>query len=233
VSWSTLSREHSQADRHLLDILRQGLTKEFPNPDRIGCPRPTLLRDIARRRVPLEEAKPWLDHLASCSPCYQDFTEFRKQFSSGRRKLQLSLAAAAVFLFGFAGWLWEHNHPAEQTSATAILDLRERSVPRGQNPTETELPPLEIPRSAKHVIVELPIGSREGVYEVALLSNSNEVEPPGGPRVLLSTTGTAQLENHTMVLRADVDLERISPGTYLLGVRQPGLEWTRFPIRVL
>jgi hypothetical protein len=233
VSWSTLSREHSEADRRLLEILRLGLTKEFPNPDRIGCPRPTLLRDIARRRVPLEEAKPWLDHLGSCSPCYQDFTEFRKQFSSGRRKLQLSLAAAAVFLFGFAGWLWEHNRPAVKTSATVILDLRERSVPRGQIPTETELPPLEIPRSAKHLVMELPIGSREAIYEVALLDSSDKAKTPDGPIALLSTTGTAQLENHTMLLRADVDLERISSGTYLLGVRQPGLEWTRFPIRVL
>jgi hypothetical protein len=232
VSWSTLSREHSEADRRLLEILRQGLASEFPNPDRIGCPRPTLLRSIARRRVPLAEAKPWLDHLGSCSPCYQDFTEFRKQISSQRRKLQLSLAAAAVFLFAFAGWLWEHTRPAVKTSATVILDLRERSVPRGQNPTETEPPPLEIPRNAKHVIVELPIGSREGVYEVALLSNSDEVEPPGRPRVLLSTTGTAQLENHTMVLRADVDVGRISPGSYVLGVRQRGLEWMRSPVRV-
>ena len=233
MSWSTLSREHSQADRRLLEILRQGLTKEFPNPDRIGCPRPTLLRDIARRRVPLEEVKPWLDHLGSCSPCYQDFTEFRKQISSQRRKLQLSLAAAAVFLFAFAGLLWEHTRPAVKTTATVILDLRERSVLRGQSPTETELPPLEIPRSAKHLVMELPIGSREGVYEVALLDSSDKANTPDGQIVLLSTTGTAQLENHTMFLRADVDLGRISPGTYLLGMRQPGLEWTRFPIRVL
>jgi hypothetical protein len=229
-----LSRErHSQDDRRLLEILRQGLTKEFPNPDRIGCPRPTLLRDIARRRVPLEEAKPWLDHLGSCSPCYQDFTEFRKQISRQRRKLQLSLAAAAVFLFAFAGWLWEHTRPAVKTTATVILDLRERSVLRGQSPTETELPALEIPRSAKHLVMELPIGSREGVYEVALLDSSDKTNTPEEQRVLLNTTGTAKLQDHTMFLQTEIDFGKISPGPYFLGVRQPGLEWTRFPIRVL
>jgi hypothetical protein len=91
---------------------------------------------------------------------------------------------------------------------------------------------LEIPRGAKHLVMELPIGSREGIYEVALLDSSDKANTPDGPIALLSTTGTAQLENHTMLLRADVDLERISPGTYLLGVRQPDLEWTRLPIRV-
>ena len=235
MSWAILSSErHSRAaDQRLFDILRQGLAKEFPNPDRIGCPGPTLLRDIARRRAPLSETQPWLDHLSSCSPCYQDFTEFRKQFVSQRRNLQVWLAAAAVLLFAFAGWLWEHTHPAVTTTAMAVLDLRERSVARGQNPADTGLPPLQIPRSAKHLVVELPIGSREGVYELALLSKSDETDAPGGLRVLLSTTGMAVLENHTMVVRADVNVGRISPGAYFLGVRQPGLEWTRFPIRVL
>jgi hypothetical protein len=145
----------------------------------------------------------------------------------------LSLAAAAVFLFAFAGWLWEHTRATVTTTATALLDLRERSVPRGQNPGDSGLPPLEIPRSVKHLVVDLPIGSREGTYELALLSSSDETNTPGGLRVLVSTTGTAQLESHTMVLRVEVDVGNLSPGSYLFGVRQAGLEWTKFPIRVL
>jgi hypothetical protein len=35
-----------------------------------------------------------------------------------------------------------------------------------------------------------------------------------------------------VVLRADVELADISPGAYFLGLRQHGLEWMRFPIRV-
>jgi hypothetical protein len=49
---------------------------------------------------------------------------------------------------------------------------------------------------------------------------------------MLHTMGTAQLENHVVILRADVDLARVPPGSYFLGLRQPGLEWTRFPVRV-
>jgi len=43
---------------------------------------------------------------------------------------------------------------------------------------------------------------------------------------------TAQLENHTVTLYADIDLVGVSPGSYFLAVRQPGLEWSRYPVRV-
>jgi hypothetical protein len=73
--------------------------------------------------------------------------------------------------------------------------------------------------------LELPIGSNEGAYEVALL-NSTGAE-------LLRTSATAKLEDHVVVLRVDVDLAGVPPGSYSFGVRQSGLEWTRFPIRLL
>jgi hypothetical protein len=64
-----------------------------------------------------------------------------------------------------------------------------------------------------------------GAYDVALL------DPSGAE--LFRTSATAKLEDHIVVLRADVDLAGVSPGSYFLGLRQPGLEWMRFPIRVL
>ncbi len=69
----------------------------------------------------------------------------------------------------------------------------------------------------------LPIGSKEGTYEVSLLG--------AGSEEVRSTTGLAQLENHTVTLKADLDLAGVSLGSYLLGVRLPGLEWTRYPVR--
>jgi len=54
---------------------------------------------------------------------------------------------------------------------------------------------------------------------------------PNGAELFRTSAG-AKLEDHIMVLRADIDLGGVSPGLYFLGVRQPGLEWTRFPIRL-
>ncbi len=73
--------------------------------------------------------------------------------------------------------------------------------------------------------MELPIGSNEGAYDVALL-NPNGTE-------FFRTSSMAKLEDHIVVLRANVDLAAVPPGSYFLGLRQRGREWMRFPVRVL
>ena len=84
--------------------------------------------------------------------------------------------------------------------------------------------PLEIHRSAKHLVLDLPIGSKEGAYDLALLSDT------GGQ--IIAASGTAQLLDHVVSLRADVDVSSVEPGLYFLALRQPGLEWTKYLVRV-
>jgi hypothetical protein len=208
----------------MLDLLSRGLSQDFPNPQRVGCPDSAMLKGIALHKVPLAEADPWLDHFSSCSPCFQEFTQFRKQAVDGRRRAQLWLAAAAVLLFAVAGWLWVHSRPSVQTAATVVLDLRERSVSRGENSADTKQLALEIPRTAKHLVIDLPIGSKEGNYDLALLNEAGNE--------LSRATGIARLEDHIVILRADIDIRNLSPGLYFLGLRQSGREWSRYPTRV-
>jgi hypothetical protein len=211
-------------EKRILDLLGKGLSRDFPNPQRVGCPDSALLRRIALRKVPLSEADRWLTHFSSCSPCFQEFTQFRKQ-AAERRRTQVWLVAAAVLVFAVAGWLWVRNRPPVQTAAVVILDLRGRAMVRGENPSETSQPPLDVPRNAKTLNLELPIGSNEGPYEVALLDSSGAE--------LFRGSAAAKLEDHIVVLRVDVDLTRISPGSYFLGLRHSGVEWMQFPVRVL
>ena len=174
--------------------------------------------------MPLSEADRWLNHFSSCSPCFQEFTQFRKQ-AVDRQRTQIWLAAAAVVIVAVAGWFWVRSRPQVQTAAVVVLDLRGRATVRGENPPVTAQPPLDVPRNAKTLNLELPIGSNEGPYDIALL------DPSGAE--LFSTSAMAKLEDHIVVLRADVDLAGVSPGSYFLGLRQRGMEWMRFPIRVL
>jgi len=95
---------------------------------------------------------------------------------------------------------------------------------RGQNPSDTGLAPLEIPRTTKHLVLELPIGSKEGPYDVGLITATGDE--------LLRTAGTAELRDYVNRLRVDVDLSGIRSGDYSLGIREPNLEWARYPIRV-
>ena len=189
-----------------------------------GVPTLRVLRGIAAHKVPLSEADRWLNHFSSCSPCFQEFTQFRNQ-AVVRRRTQIWLAAAAVFIFAVAGWFWVRTTPPAQTAAVVVLDLRGRATVRGENPPETSQPPLEVPSNAKTLNLELPIGSNEGAYDVALLN-------PSGAE-LFRTSATAKLEDHIVVLKADVNLAGVSPGSYFLGLRQRRLGMDAFPVRVL
>ena len=208
-----------------MDVLARGLSREFPNPERVGCPDSSILRGIDSHKLPLSQAAPWFDHLSACSPCFQDFTKLRREAAGQRRRIQVWLAAAAVLLFAFGGLLWVRSRPSGRTAAVVVLDLRGRAAVRGGSTPETSQPSLEVPRNAMSLNLDLPIGSNEGAYDVALLS-------PNGAE-LFRTSATAKLEDHIVVLRADVNLAGVPPGSYFLGLRQPSLEWMRFPIRVL
>jgi hypothetical protein len=148
----------------------------------------------------------------------------RAQAVRQRHNRQIVLAVAAVLIFVIAGWLWVRTRQQLQTTDTATLDLRGYSFARGTDSPQTNQPPLELHRSAKHVVVDLPVGSGEGSYEVALLDQTGTE--------LLRAAGTAQMEDQIMTLRPDMDLSAVQPGLYSLALRRPGLEWTRYPVRV-
>lgn len=216
--------EFSKDEQRVLDELERALSREFPNSHRIGCPGSAVLRGIAFHKLRLAEVHQWMDHLSACSPCYQEFNQLRKQAVTQRRRLQVWLAAAAVVILTVTGWLWIRTRYAVQGPETAVLDLRGISVTRGESSPQTNLPTLEVQRSTKHLVLDLPIGSAEGSYDLAL-------ERESGTQ-LLRATGTAQLRDGVVVLRADVQFRDVSPGVYVLGLRQPGLEWVRYRVRI-
>ena len=218
-------REYLNQEALMLDLLARGLSREFPNPQRIGCPPSNVLTDIAFHQLRLAEVSQWLDHLSCCSPCYQEFIALRTQAARLRHRRQILVAVAAVLVFAVAGWLWVRTHQQVRAPETANLDLRSLSFTRGENSTQVTQVPLELHRSVKHLVLDLPIGSGEGPYDVALLDQAGTL--------LLNRTGIAQLQNQSVVLRADIDVGVVQPGRYFLALRRPDLEWTRYPVRVL
>jgi hypothetical protein len=59
-----------------LSWLQEAILRDFPNPERTGCPGTAVIRDIAKRSVRLEivEGADW-DHIMRCSPCYREFLD--------------------------------------------------------------------------------------------------------------------------------------------------------------
>jgi len=53
----------------------------YPNPDRIGCPDPQILRDMAfRRKVAPEIFDEVLAHMTECAPCCQQARAYADEY---------------------------------------------------------------------------------------------------------------------------------------------------------
>jgi len=105
-------------------------------------------------------------------------------------------------------------------SQTAVLDLREWSVLRGESNLHRN--PLQLRRGRLALSILLPIGREPGEYEITLLERS------GRPVVTARSTG--QLEDHATVLHVNLDLRTLPGGSYQLGVWQQGWDWTYYPL---
>ena len=206
-----------------MDALGRGLLKEFPNPDRTGCPGSEVLKKIASHKMALTEAEKWLGHLTSCSPCYRDFTHFQAAYRRSRARALLAIAASILVLACAAGWAVFLRQKPPMVAQTAVLDLRNYSIPRGTEPIPGE-PPLEVARNVSRLEIYLPLGSAEGTYELRI------TDPAGN--FVFSGSGRAKVKEGMTSLRLDVKLSSASSGMYVLQLRKIGSGWTLYPLQV-
>ena len=216
------AKGYSERDeKRILDALGRGLLKEFPNPERAGCPGSDVLKRIASHAMPLAEAEKWLDHLTSCSPCYRDFSELQAGYRQRRMQTVLAVAASILIVVGVAGWALFFKQKGLPVVQTAVLDLRNRSVPRGGEPTPGEQP-LELSRAVKRLNIYLPLGSAEGTYELRIAQT--------GGSAVFATSGVASLKDGVTSIEEAVDLSSASSGRYVLQIRKPNSEWNSYPL---
>jgi hypothetical protein len=208
-------------EKRFLDALGRGLLKEFPNPERSGCPGSDVLKRLASKTMPLEEAEKWLNHLGSCSPCYKDFSELRKGREVRRTRTLFALAASILVAAGIAGWALVRSHNETVVAQTAVLDLRNRSASRSPEQNVGEQP-LELRRRFSQLNICLPLGSPEGAYEVRIVTTSGDS--------LLNTGGLAQLNEGITSLQVRGDAIFARPGPYILQIRKPPSEWSSYPL---
>ena len=197
----TESEEFDQEEeKRLLDLLAQGLSQEFPNPERIGCPDPAVLRGIALHKLPLKEARRWLGHLSTCSPCFQQSSEFRKEAERQRRRRRWTAAGGtAILLLAIAGWVWMQTHKA----VTEVLDLREAPAVNPQNPSSQGQQTLVLYRWARHLTLDLPAGSKPGIEEEVAIFSETDVE-------IFDTSAISRSEHQVVCVEVDVRREQVS-----------------------
>ena len=210
-------------EKRILDALGRGLLREFPNPERVGCPDADVLERIASHEMPLSEAEKWLEHLGSCSPCYADFKRFREALEWRRRRTWLAAAAGILLAITIAGWALLHRRNENLIAHTAVLDLRDRSIARGAEPNDRERP-LEIARNVSELEIYLPLGSGEGLYDVMIVASSG--------RPILSASGRAKLKDHITSLSVSGIIGSAQPGRYILRIRKSGEQWNSYMLEL-
>ena len=66
-------------EKRLLKLAAEVSLTDFPNPERAGCPSPQTLRAMAWRQMPLEQTEDFIDHIATCSPCFEQYMIHRRE----------------------------------------------------------------------------------------------------------------------------------------------------------
>lgn len=210
--------------------VRQTILNEFPNPNRVGCPGDAKLREVASRRMIVEDDD-W-QHITHCSPCYAEYLEVKEQNRrAGRRARTLGLiggSALLVALTGVVGYEYIDKQKGSQQVVSdafesATLNLRESSGPRGdRSPPQRDLPVLPARRLNLKII--LPFGSEPGKYQIEFMD--------GRGRAFANSDASASLAAAETELTTRVDLSGKNPGDYTIGLRQQSFDWVRHQFQI-
>jgi len=217
----------------------------FPNPQRSGCPSLEVLRSVSRKKRAQEESETVFEHLTCCSPCFAAYEGLLRQQKLSRNLKILALCASLLITVGVALWLYNRPgqvgpRPPEPTVAqqppapppapqiqydVAVVDLRNRAPVRGeQQAAESETAVASLQARPLELSVILPIGSEASAYELQILKT------PGMP--LVTSAGSAVVENRNVVLHLRADLSGLAPGRYILGVRKGSFQWMYYVVTV-
>jgi hypothetical protein len=209
--------------------LQDSILRDYPNPERKGCPGDAVLRELAVR--PLDRAveeDPHWHHVTHCSECYREFLAFNESFRSAakesRPKLVWSIAVAAVVLIvaGVVGMQRGWILPKRPQNAELAYVKRTIVVPSGERSASSgEERPISLDRLPVDLIVELPIGSKAGTYELQLKMND---------RVVVAGAGDAEIRNGTTAFTARMNLSNLEPGNYSMVIRQVPQDWNLYPV---
>jgi len=218
-------------DERFLQFARSYLRESFPNPERVGCPPDRELQTLIES--PLKANSSLTEHLSCCSPCYSRYAALleaqrirlrRKAFDrlvAFYRQTPARLAwvsGALVLLSIFWIFIWRAPQPAY---SAFTLDLTAASETRGAN-SNSSGPVARIPKRPLQLKIQLPLGSKEGLYLVSL---------DAGKGVVWSHEAEARLVDHVIALEVRADLRSLPAGRYEI-LLQSGFEKIEYPIQI-
>ena len=225
-------------EKNLLKAAAAAARTEFDSPQRTGCPDSETLTLLARRHSSLVALPDLIDHIGTCSPCFTEYSQYRAVHKRHVRIFYALASAAAVVVLSLVIARSIHiplNHLSPSRKEIArlevqgnqvtalVLDLRMKGTSRGDRPNrQGDGAPPRLPRIKLSLSIQLPIGSEDGIYDVALINSA------GQP--VLEMRGEAKLQSFVEVLPVEVNLTDLAPGLYQLRLRRAQTQWSSYSI---
>lgn len=214
-------------EEKLLKSAKELFLNQFPNPERKGCADSETIKAMAFGKLRGEKVSSWWSHFATCSPCTREFAAFQQQARASRNtRTVVGIAASVLLTLGIVAWLAMQGRivgpeplPPYESST---LDLRNMSLVRGGSTSSGG--PIELPRRRLALSIFLPTGTEPADFEVQL---SQQPENP-----ILSASGLATLRDQITVLEVRLDLTAMTPGSYLLAIREKDWDWNYYRLIV-
>lgn len=221
-----MADEAEETFERIKDRLKDIILREYPNPERRGCPGSDALKRIAAGDRPPTGDPAW-EHTIRCAPCYTEFLEYRQQYKAELHKTRVrrryalgSIAAVAAICLA----LFLVLRPSTVTFRATYRDIASVRTLRGSE--QPSQPDLTLPADNLDLTLRLPVGSSEGAYKVLLLS-----EPGSAP--LVTGTGEAHINNGSTFLHLKIKLAKLKPGTYYLDFRRDRWDWLLLTCRLV
>ena len=215
--------------KRVLRELQQATLREFPNPERLGCPGSDVVEGLARRTLP--STHPALEHVTHCSPCYGEYLAVRRQIRRAFFVRIAGIAAVCVLAVAAAtyialGRFHVKPQPVEQAATSLTTDLRPYSQNRGlgESSVPATLGPLRVPRKRLRWTLQLPVGADEGLYTLNIKDDTQ--------RVIVEKQTPAALQDHVLTAVSEVDLTQVAPGRYQLALGTGKDGWRTYPLVV-
>ena len=249
----------SKKDRKVLaETAKRVFLSRNPNPERKGCPDPSVLRNLAFRKPPKDAIEVTL-HLSHCSDCFRDAMGYSQEFKDLRRRFWVGIGTAAAvavvvgaLYFGIKGF--NLSRPPERIANTPSV-APNPVQPAPVTPSTTEVGEAETP--LRIVDFHLPLvtrGPETGASDPNTLTLSRErlllrIHLPFGSdagkyevrfhrvsdkKQMLKYERTADKRN-AYTLSIEDEFHKLPDGSYVLAIFSPRTtgEVQGYPVRVV